>query len=68
MTSVAALITFEGYSPYSASKWGIVGITKVAAKEFAAKGIRVNAIAPGSIETPLFINVIQNTPATRSGL
>ncbi len=65
MTSVASLMTFEGYSPYSASKWGVVGITKVAAKEFAAKGVRVNAIAPGSIETPLFTNVIQNSPATR---
>jgi len=48
MTSVAALMTFEGYAPYSASKWGIVGITKVAAKEYASKGVRVNAIASGS--------------------
>jgi len=37
MASVAALSTFEGYSPYSASKWGVVGITRVAAKEFAGK-------------------------------
>ena len=65
MTSVAALKTFEGYSPYTASKWGIVGITKVAAKEFASKGIRVNAIAPGSIETPLFVDAIQSTPNSR---
>jgi len=42
-----------------------VGITKVAAKEFAAKGIRVNAIAPGSIETPLFEDVINSTPNSR---
>ena len=66
MTSVADLKTFEGYSPYSASKWGVVRITKVAAKEFASKGIRVNAIAPGSIETPLFMNVIQSTPNSRA--
>jgi A-factor type gamma-butyrolactone 1'-reductase (1S-forming) len=65
MTSVAALKAFQGYCPYSASKWGIVGITKVAAREFASKGIRVNAIAPGSIETPLFMNVIQSTPNSR---
>jgi NAD(P)-dependent dehydrogenase (short-subunit alcohol dehydrogenase family) len=65
MTSVAALKAFEGYSPYSASKWGVVGITKVAAKEFASKGIRVNAIAPGSIETPLFTKVIESTPNSR---
>ncbi len=65
MTSVAALMTFEGYSPYSASKWGIVGITKVAAKEYASKGVRVNAIAPGSIATPLFQDVINSTPNSK---
>ena len=58
MTSVAALQVFEGYPVYSASKWGVVGVTKVAAREFASHGIRVNAIAPGSIETPLFSNVV----------
>ena len=46
MTSVAALQVFEGYPVYSASKWGVVGVTKVAAREFASQGIRVNAIAP----------------------
>jgi NAD(P)-dependent dehydrogenase (short-subunit alcohol dehydrogenase family) len=65
MASVASLKTFEGYSPYTASKWGVVGITKVAAKEFAARAVRVNAIAPGSIETPLFMNVINSTPNSR---
>lgn len=65
MTSVAALMTFGGYSPYSASKWGIVGITKVAAKEYASKGVRVNAIAPGSIATPLFQDVINSTPNSK---
>jgi NAD(P)-dependent dehydrogenase (short-subunit alcohol dehydrogenase family) len=65
MTSVAALQVFEGYPVYSASKWGVVGVTKVAAREFAAKGVRVNAIAPGSIETPLFANVVNTTPTSR---
>jgi NAD(P)-dependent dehydrogenase (short-subunit alcohol dehydrogenase family) len=66
MTSVAALQVFDGYPAYSASKWGVVGITKVAAKEFASKGIRVNAIAPGSIDTPLFMDVINTTPHSRA--
>ena len=66
MTSVAALRVFEGYPPYSASKWGVVGVTKVAAKEFASKRIRVNAVAPGSIETPLFSTVVNSTPTSRA--
>ena len=66
MTSVAALQVFEGYPVYSASKWGVVGVTKVAAREFASQGVRVNAIAPGSIETPLFSNVVNSTPTSRA--
>ncbi len=66
MTSVAALRVFEGYPVYSASKWGVVGITKVAAREFASQGVRVNAIAPGSIDTPLFSNVVNSTPTSRA--
>ena len=66
MTSVAALQVFEGYPVYSASKWGVVGLTKVAAREFASHGIRVNTIAPGSIETPLFSTVVNSTPTSRA--
>jgi NAD(P)-dependent dehydrogenase (short-subunit alcohol dehydrogenase family) len=66
LTSVAALQVFEGYPVYSASKWGVVGVTKVAAREFASQRIRVNAIAPGSIDTPLFSNVVNSSPTSRA--
>jgi len=52
-----------GQSAYTASKHGAVGLTKTAAIEFADKGIRVNGIAPGSIDTPMLRNAI----ARRSG-
>lgn len=65
MSSVAALSTFAGYCPYSASKWGIVGMTRVAAREYAGSNIRVNAIAPGAIDTPLFADVVASTPNSR---
>jgi NAD(P)-dependent dehydrogenase (short-subunit alcohol dehydrogenase family) len=40
---------------YSASKAGVMGITRTAAIEFAAQGIRVNAVCPGPVETPMTI-------------
>ncbi len=51
--SGAGLIATPGLSPYCASKHGILGLTKTAAVENAATGIRVNAVLPGSTETPM---------------
>jgi len=65
MASVAALRAFESYPPYSASKWGVVGLSKVTAKEFASKGIRVNVIGPGAIDTPLFVETINKGAVSR---
>lgn len=61
--SVAALTGPGGMSGYAASKHGVLGLTRVAAMENAARGIRVNALAPGWTETPMVVANSAQNPA-----
>ncbi|MFC5460042.1 SDR family NAD(P)-dependent oxidoreductase [Massilia niabensis] len=61
--SVAAVTGPGGMSAYAASKHGVQGLTRVAAMENAARGIRVNAIAPGWTETPMVVANSAQNPA-----
>lgn len=75
ISSVAGLTGAIGTSNYSASKAGIIGFTKAAAREYAKKGIIINAVAPGIIKTDMTTNIrkkyseelLEQIPANRFG-
>jgi NAD(P)-dependent dehydrogenase (short-subunit alcohol dehydrogenase family) len=63
MSSGAGLIATPGLAPYSASKHGVLGITRSAAVENARLGVRINAICPGSIDTPMLRAAMETDPS-----
>jgi NAD(P)-dependent dehydrogenase (short-subunit alcohol dehydrogenase family) len=67
-SSISGLVGCPGLSGYTASKHGVIGITKCVALEYVKKGIRVNAICPASIRTPLTEQVIEDHPEMESFL
>ncbi len=76
IASAAAFLSFPSRSGYVASKAGLVGLTRAAAMELGPFGIRVNAIAPGSVATPFsaqvaddpyFMRLEEETPLGRIG-
>jgi len=55
--SILGAVGFESFSGYVAAKHGVVGLTQNAAIEYSNKGIRINCVAPGFINTPLLSGI-----------
>ncbi|MBQ3269056.1 MAG: 3-oxoacyl-[Clostridia bacterium] len=60
IASISGLMGNAGQANYSASKAGVVGLTKTIARELASRGVTCNAVAPGFIETPMTANMNQD--------
>ena len=65
IASTAGLFGYPNRSPYAASKWGLIGLTKTWAMELGPRGIRVNAICPGSVAGLRIDSVIERDARER---
>lgn len=66
--SIAGLTGYAGMPAYAASKHGIVGLTRTAALEYADRGIRINAVCPGVIQTPMVERFTHHNPEREAQL
>jgi 3alpha(or 20beta)-hydroxysteroid dehydrogenase len=66
--STGAIRPFPNHAAYGSSKWALRGLTQIAAAELASSGIRVNAVFPGPVETPMLDDVTQARLAEKAVL
>jgi NAD(P)-dependent dehydrogenase (short-subunit alcohol dehydrogenase family) len=65
-SSIAGLVGLPGMPGYSAAKFGVIGMTKAAAVQHSKQGVRINAICPGIIRTPMIDRLTGKNPAAEA--
>src|SRR3546814_1720788 len=58
--SVGGTVAIPAHGEYIAAKHAVIGLTRIAAVDYGQQGIRVNAVLPGAIRTPMLMSVIEN--------
>jgi NAD(P)-dependent dehydrogenase (short-subunit alcohol dehydrogenase family) len=64
MASILGAVGFAGAPAYTAAKHGVLGLTQAAALEYSAHGVRINAVGPGFIHTPMIAGLEQDAATT----
>ena len=62
ISSMSALFGLPEVAAYSSSKSGLLGLTRTLASEYSSSGVRINAIAPGFIESKMFLEIMEKDP------
>ncbi|MEU4896245.1 glucose 1-dehydrogenase [Streptomyces sp. NPDC044780] len=67
-SSLGGLVGLPERAAYHASKHGVIGLTRSAAVEYAPRGIRINAVCPGVIDTPMVADMVENQAEAMAGI
>ncbi|NEW69893.1 SDR family NAD(P)-dependent oxidoreductase [Streptomyces rhizosphaericus] len=67
-SSLGGLVGLPERAAYHASKHGVIGLTRSAAVEYAPRGIRINAVCPGVINTPMVADMVENQAEAMAGI